>query len=609
MSLVLLLAGAVAQAQSPRADDPPSRQLHDLFVERFAWQMREFPDQAMQRGDYTHADRIADMSLAAIERRHEESVRHLERLRRIPRAALNENDQLNYDLFEFELRSDVDAHRFRAFLQPIGGRSGPQQEIPQMHERVRFVSAQDYANYLTRLSQTPRWIDDTMELMRLGIREGRTQPQIVLKGLPEQFETLLSRGLSDLAEPFSRWPDSVPEAQRRELRQRFDGVVLPAVRLALEKLGRFVRDEYMPRCRTTIAVRDLPDGEAFYAHQLRVMTTTDMTAREVHELGLREVARIQDEMMAVIRRTDFLQHAPEATALDDAALFARFIAYLRSQPRFYYREGPELLRGYRDVCKRIDAELPRLFHTLPRLSYGVRAIPDFMAPTQTTAYYNRGSLENGQPGYFYANTYALDQRPKYEMVALALHEAVPGHHFQIAVAQELRDVPPFRQELWITAFGEGWALYAERLGIEMGLYKDPYDDFGRLLYEMWRACRLVVDTGMHALGWSREQAIRFMLDHTALSPLNIENEVDRYIAWPGQATAYKIGELKIRALRSGAEQALADRFDVRAFHDVVLGAGPLPLPILERRVETWVESLRDRTAGANQRRHDAPTSP
>ena len=300
------------------------------------------------------------------------------------------------------------------------------------------------------------------------------------------------------------------------------------------------------------------------------------------------MARIRAEMMTVIRSTDFLGRFPVAAELSDDQLFKAFLHYLRTDSRFYHRTEEELLRNYRDICKRVDALLPKLFRTIPRLPYGVRKIPDFMAPSQTTAYYSHGDIRNAEPGYFYANTYALDERPKYEMIALAMHEAVPGHHLQIALAQELENVPEFRKDVWFTAFGEGWALYSERLGLEVGLYDDPYDNFGRLLYEMWRACRLVVDPGIHALGWSREQAVTFMLDNTALSELNINNEVDRYIAWPGQATAYKIGELKIRALRTRGEQILGERFDLRAFHNRVLGAGAIPLSILERRIDEWI---------------------
>ena len=349
-------------------------------------------------------------------------------------------------------------------------------------------------------------------------------------------------------------------------------------------------ETYLPACRTSIAATDLPNGEALYAHQLRTMTTTALTAAEIHERGQYEVDRIRSEMLLVIRRTDFLERHPEHADADDDALFAAFIAYLRSDSRFYFDDARALVDQYRIIAKRIDGVLPRYFRTLPRTPYGIKPIPAAFAMDQTTAYYLHGNLAAGEAGWMAVNTYALDQRPRYEMIALTMHEAVPGHHLQAALASELEDVPAFRRDLWFTAFGEGWALYAERLGIEMGLYTDPYDDFGRLLYEMWRACRLVVDTGIHAFDWTRDDAIAFMRDHTALSEHNIRTEIDRYISWPGQACAYKIGELRIRALRHRAEEKLGASFDVREFHEVVLGAGSIPLDVLEQRITRWIRS-------------------
>jgi uncharacterized protein (DUF885 family) len=300
-------------------------------------------------------------------------------------------------------------------------------------------------------------------------------------------------------------PKSISAEQQAQLKQTFERDALPATRRALQSLSEFVVTEYLPNCRTSIAAKKWPDGENFYNHQLRVMTTTDMTAAEIHELGQKEVARIKAEMMLVIRSSDYMSINPEAAKLSDAALFKAFVNYLRTDPRFYHKSAAELLAGYRDICKQVDAQLPKYFYKLPRLPYGVEEIPLFMAPQQTTAYYQHGDIRNAQAGFFMANTYALDQRPKYEMISLAMHEAVPGHHLQIAIAQEIDDLPEFRKDAWFTAFGEGWALYSERLGMEMGLYADPYDNFGRLLYEMWRACRLVVDPGMHALDWSRKE--------------------------------------------------------------------------------------------------------
>jgi len=586
--LAVALCATVLSLSAARADTV-SDKLRALFAEHYEWRKREFPEWALAQGDDRFAERIADHSLEAIERRHRRTIEFRERLRALHREGLDERDRLHYDLFDKELSDAIDGHRFRMHLAPLTGRDGPHHDIPQMHLRSPFRDETDYANYLTRLDQTPQWLQDTVALLKLGAQEGRTPPKASMQGVPQQLDALLEpHGLDSLRSPFEKMPESVPPERAAALRARLDETTLPAIRAALGEYRTYVVGEYLPQLRESIAASDLPDGEAFYAYMLRVMTTTEYSAREIHEIGLREVARIRAEMMDVIRASDFLDRRPEARDLDDEQLFRAFIQYLRTDPRFYHRSADELLDGYRAVCKKIDATLPSLFGRLPRLPYGVRPIPDFAAPSQTTAYYFQGDIRAGQAGYFYANTYALDQRPKYEMVALAMHEAVPGHHLQIALAQEMEDVPEFRKEAWITAFGEGWALYSERLGLEVGLYEDPYDNFGRLLYEMWRACRLVVDPGMHALGWTREQAIRFMLDNTALSELNIRNEVDRYINWPGQATGYKIGELKIRELRARAERALGAQFDLRRFHDVVLGAGVLPLDLLERRVEEWI---------------------
>jgi uncharacterized protein (DUF885 family) len=569
-----------------------SERLGELFENYTAWQYDEFPSMAMARGDYAHADRIADASLEAIERRHEQMLRYRLQLRSIDRAGLSVADRLNWDLFELRLQRSIGGHRYRMFLAPLGGRFGPHTRIPQMGERVRFRSYEDYDNYLKRLAQVPRLVSQNLELLETGLAEGRTAPQVTLAGLPEQFDAILvdGGGLEALGAPLDDMPAGLTDRQRDELRRRFAEEVFPAVRGAMRQLRDFVAQTYIPGCRRTIAAADLPEGKAYYAYQVRTMTTTDMTPTEIHEVGRLEVDRIRREMIEVIRSSDFMARYRVSGEGDDQRLFQAFLNYLRTDPRFYHTSAEALLAGYRDIAKQVDPWLPRLFGTLPRLTYGVRAIPDYMAPTQTTAYYQSGDIRNAEPGWFCANTYALDQRPKYEMIPLTLHEAVPGHHFQVALAKELHDLPEFRRGWGFNAFGEGWALYAERLGIEMGLYDDPYEDFGRLLYEMWRATRLVVDTGIHAFGWPRTDAIEFMLANTALSQLNITNEVDRYISWPGQACAYKIGELKIRELRQRAESRLGSRFDLRTFHDVVLGAGSIPLTILEKRVDFWINS-------------------
>ncbi|MFQ5843714.1 MAG: DUF885 family protein, partial [Planctomycetota bacterium] len=422
---------------------------------------------------------------------------------------------------------------------------------------------------------------------------GRTPPRIAMAGAAEQVLALAGKRYRDdpaahpTYRPLRRLGPDDPLAKRARAAIR-QGVVP-----SFERLGVFLRDTYVPGCRTELGASRSVDGPELYRFRLRVETTTGLGAKEVHELGRREVARIRAEMMEVIARSDF----PRKGGLAGDELFAAFVDHLRTDPRFYHRSADELLQGYRDIAKRVDAELPRLFGRLPRLTYGVRAMPDYLAPTAPTAYYYRGSLENGVPGYFVANTWRLDQRPRYEMIPLTLHEAAPGHHFQIALAQEMDGVHEWRRHRGYTAFVEGWALYAERLGLEMGsgergFYSDPYDDFGRLTYEMWRALRLVVDTGIHAFGWSRERAVETMLRNSALSRENIEREVNRSIVWPGQATAYKIGELKIRELRERAERSLGDRFDRRAFHDHLLAEGALPLGLLEKRIDAWIAARR-----------------
>ena len=590
LSSIFVVLWLTAAAFSQHEQPAEARSLHQLFDQQFQWRLEQFPGMAMARGDYSNADRIADTSLRAIESRHQQTKAFLDQLRQIDRSNLSADDRLNYDLFQLQLTRSIEGHRFRSFLMPIGSREGIHQDIPQMADRIRFSSAEDYRNYLARLTQIPQALDNMIALMRLGIDEQRTPAKITLAGLPAQLESIIEGDALDaLGAPFNNFPSQIDSEQRFGMGLAFS-IVAQELRVALRRYANYINDEYLPNCRDTVAAIDLPDGADYYNHQLQTYTTTNLTAQEIHDIGLSEVARIRAEMLDVIRRSDFLEHNAQSGSLGDDALFGAFVDYLRSDARFYHTSEENLLTGYRAICKEVDGWLPKLFGTLPRLPYGVKEIPDFMAPTQTTAYYQQGDIRNAEAGFFMANTYALDQRPKYEMIPLAMHEAMPGHHLQIAIAQELQDLPEFRKNAYFIAFGEGWALYSERLGIEAGMYEDPYDDFGRLLYEMWRACRLVVDPGMHALGWSRDRAIQYMVHNTALSELNIQNEIDRYIGWPGQACAYKIGELKIRELRKRSEDILGERFDVRAFHDTILGAGSLPLTVLERRIDEWIAS-------------------
>jgi uncharacterized protein (DUF885 family) len=583
----------VAPAATPddaRPDDQSATErFHSLVKSYDEFRLTVYPEYALRRGVKDRAGELTDVSLAGINRRNAEIAILLGSLREIDSAKLSPKDTLDHALLVRDLALSVDGFRFNAWMMPVGGRNGPHQEIAQMGELSTFAALDDYEAYLKRLLGVPGMLLATEEVMRAGMAQGVMPPKVTMVQVPAQIGAA-RRGLRDsLRKPFSSLPPTVTADERAALLAEFERVFEP-IDTALVLFEVFVRDEYLPKCRDTIGASEMQDGKAWYAHQLRVHTTTDRTAADIHATGLAEVKRIRAEMMQVIARTDWSAADPARASMEEDARFAAFIQYLRTDPRFYCKSAEELLARYREVCKRIDPKLPALFKTLPRLTYGVREIPRFMAPAQTTAYYMPGSPQRGEPGYFYANTYALDQRPTYEFIPLSLHEAVPGHHFQIALAQELEGVSEFRKDLDSTAFTEGWALYAERLGIEMGFFGDPYDDFGRLLYEMWRATRLVVDTGIHEFGWSREQAIDFMRRNTALSEINIANEVDRYIGWPGQATGYKIGELEIRALRAKAEAALGKGFDIRGFHDAVLLDGPLPLDVLARNIDAWIEA-------------------
>ncbi|MDZ4831595.1 MAG: DUF885 domain-containing protein [Phycisphaerae bacterium] len=608
-ALVLLVSLTCMAPTFAGTDDPPvsatvpespAGKLDALFREYDAWRFAAFPEQARARGIPVGVDRLTAEGIAPELQRNEQRKLFLEDLDAIDPSSLSPRDRLDYDLFRTGLSQSIEGFSLDGWLVKIGPVSGPHQDIPQLAERVRFERDEDYVNYLKRLTWVPANLRATIDVLTLGLERGRTPPKIILAGVPAQINAVLATGLDALGDPFRKFPTSIPPERQAELTTEFTTERLPAIQEAMEDLARFVTTVYIPKCGDSIAASDQQNGKAWYAHRLRVETTTDLTPEAIHQLGLDEVARIRAEMLAVIRKTDwYLPNGtvdPANAALSEDALFARFVAYLRTDKRFYFDDADALLNAYRAICKRVDPEIPRLFGRLPRLPYGVRAIPRFMAPTQTTAYYQDGSIPNGDPGWFFANTYALEQRPKYEMIPLALHEAVPGHHLQIAIAQELEGVREFRRNSDFTAFVEGWGLYSERLGIEMGLYENPYDDFGRLLYEMWRSCRLVVDTGMHALGMSRDEAIAFMTKNTALSELNIKNEVDRYISWPGQACAYKLGELTIRTLRAEAEKELGASFSLRWFHDVVLGEGALPLNVLEANVRRWIETKKAEAA-------------
>ena len=563
----------------------------DALAEEYQqWRDFSFPESAIAHGRPTSPDRITEPGMRGALNRHNEIGYFIEKIASIDRAQLNSANQLDYDLLNRDLRNDFDSFRFKRWMMPVGQRGGPQQDLPQFAESVPFRQAADWENYVKRMTRLGAAVRDTQSMMEQGLEEGIVPPAAVLEGVVGQFESVLRGNLNEIETPLAHMPDSIPAEQQQSLREQARTAKLDAL-LALGEMLTWLKETYIPKGLKSISAKDQYLGAEYYAFELKRFTTTDLTADEIHRIGLDEVARIRGEMLEVIARTDWFAADPARAKLSNDDRFNAFVTFLRTDPRFYHTSAESLLAGYRDVCKRIDAKLPEYFGVLPRLPYGVREIPRFMAPSQTTAYYQFGSMKAGLPGWFYANTYALDQRPKYEMIPLSLHEAVPGHHLQISIANEVDGLREFRRDVDATAFVEGWALYAERLGISMGLYENPYDDFGRLLYEMWRACRLVVDTGMHAFGMSRDDAIAFLQRNTALSRLNIEREIDRYIGWPGQACGYKIGELEVRRIRSVCEKRLGERFDLRAFHDHLLSAGPIPLNVLRTRMDAWCDGL------------------
>ena len=563
----------------------------DALAEEYQhWRDFSFPESAIAHGRPTSPDRITEPGMRGALNRHNEIGYLIEKIASIDRAQLNAANQLDYDLLNRDLRNDFDSFRFKRWMMPVGQRGGPQQDLPQFAESVPFRQAADWENYVKRMTRLGAAVRDTQSMMEQGLEEGIVPPAAVLEGVVGQFESVLRGNLNEIETPLAHMPDSIPAEQQQSLREQARTAKLDAL-LALGEMLTWLKETYIPKGLKSISAKDQYLGTEYYAFELKRFTTTDLTPEEIHRIGLDEVARIRGEMLEVIARTDWFAADPARAKLSNDDRFNAFVTFLRTDPRFYHTSAESLLAGYRDVCKRIDAKLPEYFGVLPRLPYGVREIPRFMAPSQTTAYYQFGSMKAGLPGWFYANTYALDQRPKYEMIPLSLHEAVPGHHLQISIANEVDGLREFRRDVDATAFVEGWALYAERLGISMGLYENPYDDFGRLLYEMWRACRLVVDTGMHAFGMSRDDAIAFLQRNTALSRLNIEREIDRYIGWPGQACGYKIGELEIRRIRSECEKRLGERFDLRAFHDHLLSAGPIPLNVLRTRMDAWCDGL------------------
>jgi uncharacterized protein (DUF885 family) len=580
LALAIVLApGAVALAEAA-AD--AKQALDALLAEAWEKSLQESPLLATAVGDHRFDDRLPQVTLPDLERRAAEARSFLGRLHAIDPSRLATSDRVSYRMFERSLQEELEEHALRTWRIPITSDSGFHTGLSRLPQEMPLLTTRDYENYLARLRAIPAYFDQHVALMRMGLETGFTAPRVALEG----YDVTMSTHVVDAPEksvfwaPFESFPPGVAEGERDRLRaagrETIRGAVVPAYRALLE----FFTKEYLPGARTSIGASELPDGRRYYAGLVKRYTTLDVTPEEVHAVGQREVSRIRGEMEGVVRDVGF------------QGSFADFLEFLRKDPRFYAKTPEELLEKASRIAKRMDGALPSLFKRLPRQPYGVEPVPPDLAPKYTGGRYVEAPLDGTRAGTYWVNTYALETRPLYTLEALTLHEAVPGHHLQIALAKELEGLPAFRRYGYVNAFGEGWGLYSEHLGLEAGFYTDPYSTFGRLTYEMWRACRLVVDTGIHAKRWTRQQAIDLMAANTALSLHEIATEVDRYISWPGQALAYKMGELKIRELRARAEKALGTRFDVRAFHDAVLANGSVPLDVLEDQVDAFIAASR-----------------
>lgn len=564
-------------AQSAKDD---AAKLEALYNLQYHHLMREFPEWALYAGYERRYDRWTDDSFAATERRKHELKAFADALATINRGNLSDEWKLNLDLLVYSTNDHLQEDKFPHENLPINQLGGLQQEAPNFLEFHPRKNLQDYEDMLKLLDSIPQKVSNAIAWMRRGLEAKITQPKITMRDVPQQIANLIDLKDEDspLMLPFAQRPVWMTPEMMQPLRQKALASYRTNAKPAFAKLREFMVNEYIPRCRNDIALRALPKGNEWYLYLVRHHTTTNLTPDEIFDIGMSEVKRIRNSMDSIRRATGFQGTLQE------------FLNFMRNDPQFFYTDSASLIHGYMVIAKKADAELLKLFRKLPGTPYGVVPVPAYAQKSQTTAYYNQGSLKLGRPGLFFANTYDLPSRPKWEMEALTLHEAVPGHHLQIALAQELENVPELRKEEGYTAFVEGWGLYAESLGETMGFYKDAYSKMGQLTYEMWRSVRLVVDVGMHWKAWTRDQAIEFFEENAGKASHDIEVEVDRYIVWPAQALAYKIGERKIKELRRYAEQELGSSFDIRAFHEVVLGAGALPLDVLEKRVRDWVKT-------------------
>ncbi|MEQ1930737.1 MAG: DUF885 family protein [Parvularculaceae bacterium] len=573
ISLICLTLLAAAGFAPASAED-----LKAIFADYWANDLEEYPFGATQSGVNDYDDRAPDASPAAQKRRLDEAAAFLKRLDGADKTLASESDLLSADLLRFILKHRIALGAFDEWRIPFLADGGFHTDMGYAVAATPFRNAADYEKYLKRLHGLPAYLDQNIENMRAGIAAGFTQPREILDGALSSFDGQVTEPRAHpLYAPFAAMPASIPKKVRANFLREADKVMSNEVAPAFARVAKFMHEEYAAKARATLGAAALPNGPAYYEALVKYYTTRDdATAAAIHALGLKEVARIRRDMAAVMKETGF------------SGSFAEFLEFLRTDQQFYAKSPEELLRYAASISKDIDGRLPGYFGKLPRQPYSVEPVPAEIAENYTTGRYSPSPPGSDRGGQYWVNTTHLDKRPLFEITALTLHEAVPGHHLQGALAYEIEDAPEFRKQFYPHAFGEGWGLYAEKLGVEMGVYKTPYDTFGRLSYEMWRACRLVIDTGLHSKDWTRQQAMDYLASNTALSMKNVQTEVDRYIAWPGQALAYKIGELTIWELRAKAEKALGPKFDIRTFHDAVLDDGGLPLDILAKRIDAYI---------------------
>jgi uncharacterized protein (DUF885 family) len=585
LSLALILLVLKSPAIFGAEKKETAKALNDFFEAEWNYEMEQSPVRASFMGDRRWNDRWGDQTLEAIRKREEHTKDALVRFQKIDRGQLSPADQLNYDLFKKDLEMDIEGAKFRTYLMPITQRGGIQ-TLDELTDRLRFDTLKDFEDWVARLKAFPTLMDQNIALMREGAKAHIIWPKIVLNRVPAQIDKQLvgKPEESPFFKPFKKFPEAIGAADRERLTKAGSEAIASGVLPSFQKLKKYFVEEYLPAAFDEVGVWKMPQGNEYYAYLAKRHTTTDMTPQQIHDKGLSEVARIKAEMQTIMGKVGFKGTLPE------------FFTKLRTDPQFFYKTPEELLEAYQALAKRIDPNLVKVFKTLPRTPYGVVPIPDKIAPDTTTAYYNQPAADGSRAGSYYVNLYKPETRPKWEMMALSLHESVPGHHLQIALAQELGDIPKFRRYGGYTAFVEGWGLYSESLGQDMGLYDDPYAKFGQLTYEMWRAVRLVVDTGMHQFKWDRQKAIDYFMENAPKAENDIVNEIDRYISMPGQALAYKIGELKIKELRERSRREIGESFDVREFHDAVLLSGAVPLDVLEQNIDRWIATKKNTMA-------------